>query len=107
MILYKKSKEVVDEGNFGSIVLIATILSIMVSSIRLYQLCKSSDAELYQGFKHVGLAEKIVLNRQIKKEAPSLNREDRKKLLNLIVQKAGEVNWEEFKNILEEVKKNG
>ena len=104
-ILKNKTNEIMEEGNFGVVMTIAAILSIIVSSIRLYQLCKNSDRELFEGLKNVTLAQRVVLNRHIKKELPTLNREDRKKLLNIIIEKANKMDWEEFRKILEEARK--
>lgn len=105
MILERKSQEIVDDNNFGSIVVIAYVLIIIVQSINLYRLCHEKEEEMYGRLKHIGIMEKLVINRAIKQHVPDLTKGDRRKLLNCIVKKAQELSIEEFLAILKEVDK--
>lgn len=110
-ILDKKANEILQEARqygdekYGVLITIAYILIIIVNSIKLYRLCKNKDEELFHDMKNIGFAQKIVLNRQIKKHIPEISRDGRKKLLNVIVDKAKELEWEEFIALLAEIKK--
>jgi hypothetical protein len=108
--LEKKSAEIALEmagksENYGFIITVAYILIIIVNSIRLYRLCKDKDEQLFDGIKNLGIAQKLVLSRQIKKNIPELDKDGRKKLLNVIVDKAKTIEWDEFISLLAEIKK--
>ena len=92
-----------EDNNFGSVIVIAYVLMIIVQSVKLYRLCHEKESDMYDGLQRIGLVEKLVINRSIRQHAPELSKENRRKLLNCIVSKAQELDFDEFRAILKEI----
>lgn len=89
----------------GSIVLIAYVLIIIVNSIKLYKLCKEDEKDMYEGLKDLSLAQKVILRRQINKVCPELSRKERGDLFKKLIEKAENIPFEEFIQLLLDIDK--
>lgn len=103
-ILATKSAEIVKEEEFGSIMILAYVLICIVQSIKLWRLCHEKKDDQYSRLKNIGIGERVVLVRTVKKHCPDLSFSDRKKLINALIAKAETLTEEEYSDLLEEVK---
>lgn len=85
------------EEKYGSIFVIAAILSIIISSIRLWHYCKN---------RNVNVLGKLILTRKIRKEFPSATKAERAEILNAILERNNEIDDLTFGELVEECQEN-
>lgn len=83
----KYTEEVYKE--FGSLLTISIILSIAVNAMKLYKYCNEEE-EILERFQNNDLKkiEKFSIMRSIKRKCPNLNKEERERLLLIMMEKS-------------------